>query len=181
MMSGEKLRIMRILLTGEIGAGKTTVCEKIAKEARERGIKCTGILTRKFKMNGNLVLEVEELSTRERRVLAKKRDDGRIPKGMHICPYAFDDATVEFAKAALLKAGELLIIDEVGPLELRGEAFGDAWKAFENSGNRNALLVTRNEVKEEFERLLRKSHKTYEVTSENRENLPGIILSNLLK
>lgn len=167
-------------MTGEIGVGKTTVCEKIAEDARKTGIKCTGILTRRFKMKGNVILEVEELSTRERKVLAQKRDDGKIPKGIHICPYVFDDEAIEFAKATLLKRGELLIIDEVGPLELRGEGFGDAWKAFEDSGNRNALLVTRNEVKEEFEKLLKRSHETYEVTNENRDDLPGIILSSLL-
>ena len=168
-------------MTGEIGAGKTTVCEKIIEGARKMGIKCTGILTRKFKINGNVILEVEELSTREKKVLAQKKHVGKIPKGVHICPYVFDNATVEFAKAALLKHGELLIIDEVGPLELRGEAFGDAWKAFEDQANRNALLVARNEVKEDFEKLLKRSHETYDVTNENRDDLPRIMLSVLLK
>ena len=74
---------MKILLTGEIGAGKTTICEKIVEGARNRGIACTGILTRYLKENGNVVLQVKDLSNGEKRVLAQKRDDGKALRGIH--------------------------------------------------------------------------------------------------
>jgi nucleoside-triphosphatase THEP1 len=81
---------LKILLTGEIGAGKTTVCEKIVEGARRRGITCTGILTRNLKENGNVVLQIEELTNGEKRVLAQKMDDGKALRGIHYCKYVFD-------------------------------------------------------------------------------------------
>ena len=171
---------MKILLIGEIGVGKTRVCEKIVEGARRKGIACTGTLTRNFEEKGNVVLQIEELSSGEKRILAQKKDDGKVPKGIHICKYVFNEDTVKFAKKAFLKRGDLLVIDEVGPLELAGKAFSNAFKEFERTGNHHALLVTRIEIKDEVAKRLKTNYETYEVTEKNRNKLPEIILSRLI-
>jgi len=175
-----EVSILKILLTGEIGAGKTTICEKIVEGARKRGIACTGILTRNLKENGNVVLQIEELSSGEKRLMAQKSEDGKALRGIHYCKYVFDEDTIKFAKKALLKRADLLLIDEVGPLELGGKVFSNAFKEFEATENRHAIIVTRIETKDQVAKRLKTDYSTYEVTEKNRNELPEIILSRLI-
>jgi nucleoside-triphosphatase THEP1 len=74
----------------------------------------------------------------------------------------------------------MLIIDEVGPLELGGKVFSNAFKEFETTENRHAIIVTRIEIKDEVAKCLKGDYEMCEVTEKNRNELPEIILSRLI-
>ncbi|MDY7039356.1 MAG: nucleoside-triphosphatase [Chloroflexota bacterium] len=108
------------LLGGEIGAGKTTVCQQVVNLARERGFVCGGLLTPALVENGHKVGIIgADLSNGERRVLARTdRDLGGSRVGCyHFTADAFDWANALIAST--VAAGcDLLAVDEIGPLEL---------------------------------------------------------------
>ena len=58
---------MVIIITGAIGIGKTTVCEKVITTARSQGHSCGGVIARKA---GNEDIVIEDVRTGETRVLA---------------------------------------------------------------------------------------------------------------
>jgi nucleoside-triphosphatase len=171
---------MRILLTGRPGLGKTTVCSRVVEIARERGLTCCGLLThqsRKEKEAASLI--VEDLSTGERRVLAKKRGDMDGGEGVISCSFIFDRDSIEFGKRALEKDGDLLVIDEVGNLEIRGEGFTNAMDAFSSRGN--SILVVRSELGEIISERLKCSFREVKIGEKNRDDLPEAIFDMMFK
>jgi nucleoside-triphosphatase len=171
---------MRILLTGRPGLGKTTVCSRVVEIARERGLTCCGLLThqsRRGKETASLI--VEDLSTGERRVLAKKRGSTDGGEGVISCSFIFDRDSIEFGKRALEKDGDLLVIDEVGNLEIRGEGFTNAMDAFSSRGN--SILVVRSELGEIISERLKCSFREVKIGEKNRDDLPEAIFYMMFK
>ncbi len=108
---------MITLLTGEIGCGKTTLCQRLAEAGCAQGLRVAGIITLPG-AGGKDELWALDLAGGERRFLARRtfHQDGRLGR------YCFDADTFAWAAAAVrrtLARAELLIIDEIGPLELR--------------------------------------------------------------
>ena len=108
------------LLSGEIGAGKTTVCQRVVNLARSRGYACGGLLTPALIEDGRKVGIVGvDLGSGGRRVMARTdRDLGGPCVGCyHFTADAFAWANAVIASA--VEAGcDLLVVDEIGPLEL---------------------------------------------------------------
>lgn len=162
---------MRILLTGQPGLGKTTVCNRIVEIARERGLKCCGVLTHQLRRGKETVtLIVEDLSTGDRRVLAKKRGTVDEGEGVISCSFIFDRDSIEFGNRALERNGDLLVIDEVGNLEINGEGFTNAMTAF--SSMENSILVVRSELSEVISERLKCSFSKVKMDEKNRDDLP---------
>ena len=171
---------MRILLTGRSGLGKTTVCSRLVEIARERGLTCYGVLTHQSRRGKETVtLIVEDLSTGERRVLAKKRGRTDGEEGVISCSFIFDRGSIEFGKRALERDGDLLVIDEVGNLEIKGEGFTNAMDAF--SSRANSILAVRSELSEVISERLKCSFREVKIDEKNREGLPEVIFDMMFK
>jgi nucleoside-triphosphatase THEP1 len=113
-----------ILLSGPVRVGKTTLCLRLAEEARGRGLGVSGVLTPAILEDGIKVgIQALDLESGETRVLTRvDRDLG----GVQVGPYLFDDRVLEWVtrrcKSALDQADGLVFVDEIGKLELnRGE------------------------------------------------------------
>lgn len=108
------------LVSGEIGAGKTTICQKVVDSARTRGFTCGGLLTPALIEHGRKVgIGGVDLLSGERKVMARiDRDLG----GPCVGCYHFTTDAFAWANAIIASAVEascdLLVVDEVGPLEL---------------------------------------------------------------
>jgi len=169
---------MKILLTGETGIGKTTVCKKIIKLARENGLTCCGVITSQERN----ALIAEDISTGEKKLLAAEAGDKRISKGIPLCSFVFSKKGIEFGKKALRKKGDLLIIDEFGKLELGGKGFNNAISAFKSKRNKNSILATRDTLKNDVSKKLDTCNfKTIKVTKRNREDIPTFISTFWIK
>ena len=77
------------------------------------------------------------------RIFAYKKpvNNKKTPKGINFCDFIFNESAIEFAKDSLKKTGDLLIIDEIGYLELEGKGITNAISAFQSINNKNSLLV----------------------------------------
>ena len=81
---------MVIIITGAIGIGKTTVCEKVVKIIRSSGYSCGGILTHKAAHERLIALDIQ---TGEKVILASTDntfDGPRTPR------YSFNPEAIKF-------------------------------------------------------------------------------------
>lgn len=187
--------MMNAVLTGRVRIGKTTVCQAVADLARERGYCVRGILTPPIldPDGERLGIEVLDLASRERRVLAQVRrpvlEPGNVPgqsetrlqgdfSGPQVGIYEFDAAALQWGQDVVARAiavgCDLLIVDEIGRLELQqGIGFNRVLNLLETSIVLRSLLVVREELLDLFQhRLPGLQFISFEVTPENRYTLP---------
>jgi nucleoside-triphosphatase THEP1 len=109
-----------ILLSGPVRAGKTTLCLRLAEEARGCGLYVGGVLTPATVEDGVKVgIQALDLGSGESRLLARvDRDLG----GTRVGPYSFDDRVLDWVarrcERALGQADGIVFVDEIGKLEL---------------------------------------------------------------
>lgn len=112
------------ILTGPSGSGKTTACRELMALARQRGLDCAGIVCpARFENGRKTGIDLLNVRTGERRPLAKVDDR---PADLRIGPFRFDTPAMRWGIAVLDAACpcDVLIVDEIGPLEL---ARGQGW------------------------------------------------------
>lgn len=139
-----------LLVTGPIGAGKTTYCVQHIDALRRQGADIAGVLSpARFVNEVKTGIDVIELRSGERRALAHLRtgDDLMPPAGVFTPRWRFDSETLDWVNQALAQATpcDLLVVDELGPLELeqeRGWVAGIA--AVDSRAYERALVVVRS-------------------------------------
>lgn len=170
-----------VILTGESGSGKTTICTQIAALARARGLKVAGVLTPPRLAGGCRVgLDVEDIRTGECRPLAERVSvtDGPATEGWHFHIDGLAWGTMVLRDATPC---DVLVIDELGPLELvQGQGWAMSLDLLRASRFRLALVVVRPALLSCFqERLGGVKPLTLAVTGANHDVLPGEIFALL--
>lgn len=111
------------LVTGESGAGKTTWCLELARQARRLNLAAVGLISPAVFQDGVKVgIDLLEVKTGEKRRLATKKGSpasSLAPETVTLA-WNFDPAGLAWGNAILagLAPAELLILDELGPLEI---------------------------------------------------------------
>lgn len=162
---------MVIIVTGSTGTGKTTVCEKVIRTARSQGYSCGGVLTRKAR-NEDIV--IEDVQTGGKRVLASTRG---IYQGPRTAKYCFNPEGIDFGIQAIERgtSSDILLVDELGHLELRGQGFSEVVEQIAAGKVKNYIVVIRKGLLSAFLPQLGTAPSVFEVTSDNRNELPGEI------
>jgi nucleoside-triphosphatase len=133
------------ILCGARGTGKTTFLEQQVAVAAEQGRSVGGIAAPAVFERGQRVgYDVVDLRSGERRQLARLPVSRDAPTS--VGPYEFDPAAIDAGNAAIVAAVrdgmELIAIDEVGPLELRGLGWAPALRiALEDCARAQHLIV----------------------------------------
>ena len=150
------------ILTGGRGAGKSTWCFTLAEAARSRGFSVAGVLSRAIFANDSFPpaerkvrIDLVDLTTGDARTLATPGDPDAEGHGMR---WHFHNETIAWGNAALEAAGaatsgshrgaaDLLIIDELGPLELtHGRGLTAGLALLDERGYSFAVVVIRPEL-----------------------------------
>jgi nucleoside-triphosphatase THEP1 len=109
------------LVAGPSGAGKTAFLAALADAARARGLSVGGILSPGAHEGGvRTSFDVVDLATGRRAALSRRDGPAQWPKLAG--PFHFSPEGASLGRDALASCGaaDLVIVDEVGPLELSG-------------------------------------------------------------
>jgi len=171
------------LLTGAVGAGKTTAAERVTGLARRQGLVCGGLLAPALTdLRGSKIgIWGVDLLTGERRTLART---DREMSGPQIGTYSFDAAALTWANDAIEKAigaCDLLIVDEIGKLELRSHAgLAPIVPRLASGEVRRSLALVRASLLADLQvRLGQVEQIVFKLDTENRDELPPRVLARL--
>jgi nucleoside-triphosphatase THEP1 len=106
------------VLTGEPGTGKSTCCRQVVRAAREAGLVVRGVVAHDEPTGGGTRRRLEDLRSGERFLLARTAPPEATAAGAP--RWTLDEAALDRCDAILAQAcpADLLVIDEVGPVEL---------------------------------------------------------------
>jgi len=168
----------RLMITGPIGSGKTTLAKELSRFAAKRGMKVGGVLSLRL-MEGEAtvgynLLDIESGKSRPLALPEEGCGENDIPPGDAIafgpdlfggrpCRYHFSARAFEMGNGIIrdlverLDELDMIVIDEIGFLELRGEGLREGVELVRRSGPfQGALIVVvrdflRREVSGMFE------------------------------
>jgi nucleoside-triphosphatase THEP1 len=180
---------MIILLTGARRVGKSTVCQRLVEEGRRRGKRIGGFISPAlFNQQGEKTgAYLQDLRTGEMRLQYSTGAAGE-QAGPRVGPFVMDPEVLrwgmQLVEEALRAGDDLVIIDEIGPLELlRGEGFAPLLDTVGDYPNARVLIVVRPELVEALqERLAGTAHAPIwrvKVTLDNRNALPEELAGRL--
>ena len=170
-----------IFLTGRPGVGKTSVLLQTVELLKAKGFRTGGMISRESRDQGvRIGFEIVDLETGRKGWLAHINQ----PTGLRIGKYRVNLGDLNTLGAGSIlraaKEADVVVIDEVGPMELSSEAFKEAVAQALSSGKpvlgtvhywaRDPLVVA---IKK------RKDAKIIEVTQENRDNLALLIAQEI--
>ena len=142
------------ILTGPRGSGKSSVCEQVARQAREAGRIVCGFVSRAVTDDtGRRVgYDALDLTTGMLRQLAV---ESAVHRGLRTGRFAFNRRTIRrcarSAVSAVRAGADLLILDEIGPLELRQrQGFHRLLLSLRTHAPPNTIAVVRPELVEVF-------------------------------
>ena len=165
---------MRILLKGEIGIGKTSICKKVVDELKFQRYSVFGVLTfpiiRAGRRAGFYLINIKN---GEREILAGEKGYD----GPRIGRYFFNPTGIEFGIRALSEIGDIGVADEIGKLEIEGKGFRNAIPKIRE--RENLIVTARSKFAEKVKILFDLNFKTYEITLDNRNSLADIIAENI--
>ncbi len=158
-----------IVATGKTGSGKTTAILEVIHRLRGDQHRFVGFVQPgRFEQGQKTGFGIRDLTTGEESEFARlvERKDGQFGTR-----FRFFDAGIELARQALSSArpGDILIIDELGPMELRGEGHMDAVQTALETPHLCAVVVVvrAHLVPSLLATLEAEDAKVVEVTSEN--------------
>jgi len=135
------------IISGPRGSGKTFLCSAIAGQSRNLGYKVGGLLSPAVLKNGRKIgIDLVDLATTERRRMAIRRRS--VDGGILVGSWSIDPNTIEWGNSVLhnLDGCELIILDELGPLEFKEDAgFQEGFHLLDSHGYQKALVVVRLE------------------------------------
>ena len=135
------------IITGDREAGKTRFCQAVLHEARRRHLTVAGILSPAiFSQGKKMVIEAEDPASSEKHLLATLREE--VPDAI-TRRWKFDDNAMKWASTVIGRSTpcDLLIIDELGPLELEHQqGWIEGIQALDSRMYRAALVVIRPEL-----------------------------------
>ena len=170
--------MMKVLLEGRPGSGKSTIARRLADELGKEGVAVSGFVTEEIRERGRRVGFSIERFGGDRGVLAHVD----LPGPPRVGRYGVDLAAFErLAIPALEKAGDddVAIIDELGKMELASEAFQQAVSALIDRPV--AVVATVQSGSHPLTDALkgRRDVETLRVTNTNRDELPDLLFERL--
>jgi nucleoside-triphosphatase THEP1 len=137
-----------LLVTGPVGAGKTTALARLVQEWRKSGRDVRGILAYRVVEGGRTVgYDLEVVGEKAHSVLARRKGIGSEQAG----PFVFSDKALALGRQALRNAvsAEIVVVDEIGPLELRGGGWAGEVEELLRESEAVVILVVRKQIQKQ--------------------------------
>ena len=165
-----------IAITGRPGIGKTTIFIRVFERLQRDGYRITGFVCPEVRRGGRRIgFLIRSLDGKLERWLARSDGcDGPRVGRYYTCMEAVDVASHVLRQ---LPAADLVMIDEIGPMELRLPGIRSVIMEALKSGKPGIYVVHERLRDPEIEGILSREACTYTVTLENRDALPDEIYS----
>jgi nucleoside-triphosphatase len=158
---------MKILVTGPPGCGKTTLVKNVIASSKK---KVGGIITEEIRCGGVRVgFKLIDLSTNSEGILShvEQKKGPRVGKYRVNLP-DLDDIGIKAIENAI-EEGEVIVIDEIGPMELHSEKFiKTVEKAFDSG--KDIIATIHFKSKHPFIEDLKKKSDVLYILNENNRN-----------
>ena len=171
------------LITGSPGSGKTTVIEKIISNLKERGYKSGGIFCPEVREDGTRKgFEIVSIHSDERKSLAHVDRSNGPRVGKYRVNVENVDSMSKKAIAYAVEKLDLIVVDEIAPMEVNSEEFKrqvtralDSGKPFLGAIHQRSKSGFIGKVKK------RKDVQIFEVRDDTRDKLPPQLTDLILK
>jgi nucleoside-triphosphatase THEP1 len=135
-----------IIITGSVNEGKTTFLLKVVEVFRENKIRTAGLYSRKiWKNNGIIGYNIVNIQSGEEDAFLRqerKKEQDKIGR-FSVMPKGYQKG-LEILKPENNTGADIIIIDEVGHLELSGEGWARSIESLLHNSQNHLLLVVRN-------------------------------------
>lgn len=171
-----------ILVTGRPGVGKTTCVRRVAELLTSRGVVVGGMITFEVRSSGRRIgFQILDMQSGRRGWLARKGVYGMPRVGRYTVFLDELESIGVGAITAALEKAQVIVIDEIGPMELYSEKFKETvWKALESS---KPVLATIHAKAERYsfgrKVLSRNDVELHKLTLINREGVPPRIAKKI--
>lgn len=162
--------MLRLVITGRPGVGKSTLFNSIVDELRKAGYTVGGIIAPEVRLGGQRVgFKLVDLLTGEETWLARKDVISTVRVGSYGVLVRESSQLVEKALTAAMEKASVIGIDEVGPMELKLSTFKSLLLKVLDSRKHVILVVHMKLGDEDILSRLKYARKIV-LTLENREN-----------
>ncbi|MBS7624934.1 NTPase [Candidatus Bathyarchaeota archaeon] len=172
-----------IFLTGPPRIGKTTVVLKIVEDLKRRGVKVGGMISQEILEEGVRVgFKILDLESGAEGILAHIRQKNGPQVGKYRVHLGDLERVGVGAIVRACKISDLVVVDEVGPMELYSKAFKEA-VLMALDGNKPLLGTIHYRAENSFVERIRKRGdiEIIVVTHNNRDALPRLISERILR
>jgi len=170
-------------ITGRPGIGKTTVLLNAANELKNKGYSVGGMLSREVRKGGTRIgFEIVDFDTGQRGWLAHVNQlTGPQVSKYRVNLHDLDQIGVKAVQTAL-KDAEVVIVDEIGPMELFSPAFKQVIEDAIDS-QKLVLGVIHHSARDPIIGSIKKRNDTeiVEVTMENRQQLHNLLIQKAIQ
>jgi len=171
---------VKLALTGKPKSGKTTTILKLVDFLLKDGIKVGGFYTVELKKNDKRIgFEIVDISTSKRGILAEVGHESKVKVGK----YGVKVEDLEGIGVRALEHGlencQLLIVDEVGPMELKSELFRKVVRQVLNS-DKPTIFTVHYKSSDELVNEVKRRCNLYELTPDNREKIMLTLIDELI-
>jgi len=168
------------LITGRPGIGKTTAILKIVEALRKNGVSVGGVISLEIREKGTRVgFKLVDIETKREGILAhvKVHSNERVGKyGVNL------EDLKNIASQAILSAvqnSEVVVCDEIGPMELYSKEFKEA--VFKAINSQKIFVGTVHyKARDELIDYARSKANVVELTLTNRNEIPMKIVEQIL-
>ena len=173
---------LRLGLTGKPRIGKSTIIKDVIGRLKAKDVPVGGMLTADLREHGRRVgFAIEDIRTGERGVLAHVQLSTPGPSvGKYTVNLTDLDGigTRSISAATMRSEIALIIIDEIGTMELKSRNFIEAVE-HALSSEKHLLVTVHQRSMHELVQRIRRTFEIQEVTEANRDDLPAVIMAAL--
>jgi len=172
-----------LFVTGRPGIGKTSVLLSAAEKLKVKGYIVGGMISREVRQNGSRVgFEIIDFKTAEKGWLAHINQ----PIGPQVGKYKVNQEDIDSvgvrAIQTALRDADVVVIDEIGPMELSSQSFRRAVIDSMSSSKLVMGVIHQSARDSMIESIRNRDDILIEtITFENRDSLHNILIQNALQ
>ena len=171
---------MKLSLTGKPKSGKTTAVVKLIDYLKRNGIKVGGLYTVEVKKDDKRIgFDMVDIVTGNYGILARSDKESKIKIGKYDVKVENLEKVGVSALRNGLKDCQVIIVDEVGPMELKSKLFKETVRQILSS-DKSSVFTVHYKSKDDLVQEIKTKSKLYEMTTDNRKKIVLDLLDELM-